>query len=84
MLRYLCYGDEIMPVSEKQKGYSRKWDKDNMRTLATRVRTDVAEDFKKYCEEKGTSCTSEVKRLIEAALEEWYKELEEREKQDKK
>lgn len=41
-----------MPVSEKQKGYSRKWDKDNMRTLATRVRTDVAEDFKKYCEEK--------------------------------
>ena len=73
-----------MPVSEKQKGYSRKWDKDNMRTLATRVRTDVAEDFKKYCEENGTSCTSEVKRLIEAALEEWYKELEEREKQDKK
>ena len=73
-----------MPVSEKQKGYSRKWDKDNMRTLATRVRTDVAEDFKKYCEEKGTSCTSEVKRLIEAALEERYKELEEREKQDKK
>ena len=69
-----------MPVSEKQKEYSRKWDKDNMRTLATRVRTDVAEDFKKYCEEKGTSCTSEVKRLIEAALEEWYKELEERKK----
>ena len=69
-----------MPVSEKQKEYSRKWDKDNMRTLATRVRTDVAEDFKKYCEEKGTSCTSEVKRLIEAAREEWYKELEERKK----
>lgn len=73
-----------MPKNEKQYEYSRKWDKDNMRTLATRVRTDVAEDFKKYCEEKGTSCTSEVKRLIEAALEEWYKELEEREKQDKK
>ncbi len=69
-----------MPKNEKQYGYSRKWDKDNMRTLATRVRTDVAEDFKKYCEEKGTSCTSEVKRLIEAALEEWYKELEERKK----
>lgn len=27
-----------MPVSEKQKGYARKWDKDNMRTIATRVR----------------------------------------------
>ena len=24
-----------MPVSEKQKGYSRKWDKDNMRTMRT-------------------------------------------------
>ena len=32
---------------------------------------------------KGTSCTSEVKRLIEAALEEWYKELEDREKNGK-
>jgi len=31
-----------MPKNEKQYGYSRKWDKDNMRTLATRVRTDVA------------------------------------------
>lgn len=72
-----------MPKNEKQYGYSQKWDKDNMRTLATRVRTDVAEDFKKYCEEKGTSCTSEVKRLIEAALEEWYKELEDREKNGK-
>ena len=70
-----------MPVSEKQKGYARKWDKDNMRTIATRVRSNIADDFKKYCEEKGTSCTAEVKRLIEAALEEWYKELEEREKQ---
>ena len=59
-----------MPKNEKQYGYSRKWDKDNIRTLATRVRTDVADNFKKYCEEKGTSCTSEVKRLIEAALEE--------------
>ena len=72
-----------MPKNEKQYGYSQKWDKDNMRTLATRVRTDVAEDFKKYCEEKGASCTSEVKRLIEAALEEWYKELEDREKNGK-
>ena len=54
-----------------------------MRTLATRVRSNIADDFKKYCEEKGTSCTSEVKRLIEAALEEWYRELEEREKQGK-
>ena len=35
-----------MPVSEKQKGYARKWDKDNMRTLGTRVRTQDAEDFK--------------------------------------
>ena len=63
-----------MPVSEKQKGYARKWDKDNMRTIATRVRTDIADDFKKYCKESGSSCTAEVKRLIEAALEEWYKE----------
>ena len=70
-------------ISVRSYIYARKWDKDNMRTIATRVRSNIADDFKKYCEEKGTSCTSEVKRLIEAALEEWYKEKAEREKQDK-
>ncbi len=38
----------FMPVSEKQKQYARKWDKDNMRTIATRVRTEDAEDFKAW------------------------------------
>ncbi len=36
-----------MPVSEKQKQYARKWDKDNMRTLGTRVRTVDAENYKR-------------------------------------
>jgi len=66
----MSFGDIFMKKNEKQYGYSRKLDKGNMWTLAARVRTDAAEDLKKYCGEKVTSRTSEVKRLIEAASEE--------------
>lgn len=72
-----------MPVSEKQKGYARKWDKDNMRTLGTRVRTEDAEDFKAWCAMRGVSCTSEIKRLILEENMKYYKEMERLEKEGK-
>ena len=65
-----------MPVSEKQKQYARKWDKDNMRTIATRVRTEEAEDFKAWCTMRGVSATSEVKRFVMSELEKYYAVLE--------
>ena len=65
-----------MPVSEKQKGYARKWDKDNMRTLGTRVRTQDAEDFKAWCAMRGVSTTSENKRLVMSELEKYNAVME--------
>ena len=65
-----------MPVSEKQKQYARKWDKDNMRTISTRIRTEDAEDFKAWCAMRGVSTTSEIKRFVMAELEKYYKVLE--------
>lgn len=65
-----------MPVSEKQKGYARKWDKDNMRTLGTRVRTQDAEDFKAWCAMRGVSTTSEIKRFIMSELEKYNAVME--------
>lgn len=65
-----------MPVSEKQKSYARKWDKDNMRTLGTRVRTEEAEDFKAWCAMNNISCTAAIKNFIMAELEKYYKVLD--------
>ena len=65
-----------MPVSEKQKGYARKWDKDNMRTLGTRVRTQDAEDFKAWCAMRGVSTTSEIKRFVMSELEKYKAVME--------
>ncbi len=65
-----------MPVSDKQKGYARKWDKDNMRTLGTRVRTQDAEDFKAWCAMRGVSTTSEIKRFVMSELEKYNAVME--------
>ena len=43
------------PLSEKSKQSIRAWDRENMRTLSCRVRTDEAEVFKQYCTEHGTT-----------------------------
>ncbi len=53
-----------MPVSEKQKASARKWDKENMRSIACRLRTDDAEAFKEYCANHGTNPAAEIKRHI--------------------
>ena len=53
-----------MPVSEKQKGYARKWDKENMHTVSTRVRMEEFKDYKAWCEMRGVSVTSEIKRFV--------------------
>lgn len=57
-----------MPVSEKQKGYARKWDKENMHTISTRVRMEEFKDYKAWCEMRGVTVTSEIKRLLWASL----------------
>lgn len=72
-----------MPVSEKQKGYARKWDKDNMRTLGTRVRTQDAEDFKAWCAMRGVSTTSEIKRFVMSELEKYNAVMEKQQEYSK-
>ena len=72
-----------MPVSEKQKGYARKWDKDNMRTLGTRARTQDAEDFKAWCAMRGVSTTSEIKRFVMSEIEK-YNAVMEKQQNDSK
>lgn len=69
-----------MPVSEKQKQYARKWDKENMRSVSCRMRTDEAEDFKKWCALNKTTPGAALKNYVWKCLEEYYQYLEKQEK----
>lgn len=70
-------------VSEKQKQYARKWDKENMRSVSCRLRTEETEDFKKWCELKQTTPGAVLKNYVKQCLDEYYNYLEELHKDDK-
>ena len=65
-----------MPVSEKQKGYARKGDKENVHTVSIRVRMEEFKDYKAWCEMRGVSVTSEIKRFVMEELDKYYAELD--------
>ena len=70
-------------VSEKQKQYARKWDKENMRTLCCRVRTNEAEYFKKWCEMHNTTPCAYLKQVVYDCTEDYFVQLE-KQKQEQK
>lgn len=63
-------------VSEKQKGYARKWDKENMRSISCRMRTEDAELFKEYCAFHNTTPGAVLKEYVWKLLEEYAEERE--------
>ena len=56
-------------VSNAQKKASAKWDKENMTSLACRVKKDYAEKFKATCAEAGTTPNSVLKQAVEEFLQ---------------
>ena len=65
-----------MPVSEKQKGYARTSATAHMHTVSTRVRMEEFKDYKAWCEMRGVSVTSEIKRFVMEELDKYYAELD--------
>ena len=59
-------------ISEKKKLSNRKWDKDNMRSVSCRMRTEDAEHFKEYCKENGTTPAHFLKEYILKTLADYY------------
>ena len=72
-----------MAVSEKQKKFAREWDRANILTVSCRLRRNDAEAFKAYCASKNTNPAAMLKEFIMGKLEEYYKEMEEKEKAEK-
>ena len=71
-------------LSEKSKQSIRAWDRENMRTLSCRVRTDEAEVFKQYCTEHGTTAGELLKKYVGKCSYEYGEELRKAEQEGKK
>ena len=56
-------------ISEKKKLSNRKWDKENMRSISCRLRTEDAKRFKKYCSDNGTTPAQFLKQYILKTLD---------------
>ena len=57
-----------MPVSESKKKANRKWDEKNIRTVATRIRKETAEQLKEYAERHGTTVSKILSDYIKELL----------------
>lgn len=64
-----------MAVSERQKQLAQAWDRENMRTLSCRVRTDEAEVFKQYCAAHDTTPGNLLKKYVGKCIYEYGEEL---------
>ena len=53
-----------MKLTEAQKKANRKWDKENMVTLACHVRKEQAEKFKDFTAQKGKSINQMLKEYV--------------------
>lgn len=53
-----------MAVSEAHKRGNRKWDKENMKIVACKLRKEQAERFKQYAEDNGTTVNALIKNFV--------------------
>lgn len=59
-----------MPKSAKKQASDNRWDRENLKLVAVRLRKEQAEAFKEKCNEKGTSCYAVLKKAIEDFMKE--------------
>lgn len=59
-------------LSEKKKLSNRKWDKENMKTVSCRLRTEDADLFKKYCDDNNITPAQYLKRHIQEIIDKYY------------
>lgn len=60
----------MAPVSEKKKITNARWDKNNMATLACKVRKEQAEAFKEYAANQGKTANTVLKDFVESCIDE--------------
>lgn len=73
-----------MQSSERARQSRLAWDRENMRTLSCRVRTDEAEIFKQYCAAHETTAGELLKKYVGKCIYEYGEELRKAEQEGKK
>ncbi|MBD5141952.1 MAG: hypothetical protein HDT25_11175 [Ruminococcus sp.] len=73
-----------MPLSEKSKQCIRAWDRENIRSLTCRVRTEEAELFKAYCAAHDTTVGEFLKKYVRKCNYEYGEELRKAEEEKEK
>lgn len=58
-----------MAPSDAQKKASAKYQKENIASLACRVKKDQAEQFKQYCSEKGKTTNAVLREYVLQCIE---------------
>lgn len=71
-----------MIKTEAQKASSLKWDRENMRTISCRVRTDEADIFKQYCAAHNTTPGNLMKKYVMKCIIDYGEELREAEQRE--
>lgn len=51
-------------VRESQRRAADAWDAKNMHTIGCKMRRELAEEFKKYAEERGTTASALIKGFV--------------------
>lgn len=57
-------GGVTMALSDARKKANAKWDKENMVTIGCKLKKDVADAFRQYCAEKGTTVNAELRDYV--------------------
>lgn len=58
-----------MPLSEARKAANAKWDKENMSTLACKVKKEEAAAFKEHCAQQGKTSNTVLKEFVLETIE---------------
>ena len=58
-----------MPLSEARKTANAKWDKENMSTLACKVKKEEAAAFKEHCAKQGKTSNTVLKEFVLETIE---------------
>ncbi len=61
-----------MAVSEAQKKASAKYQKENIASLACRVKKEQAEQFRQYCDKIGQSPNAVIKAFVISCINQRY------------
>lgn len=63
-----------MSTSEAQKRAAAKYHKENIASIACRVKKDQAEKFKEYCKEHGTTSNAVLRDFVLSCIAEKERE----------